>query len=304
MRRLAVLLLLLAAGCGGAPADNLTAPSPAAPPQPVAGCPDEFVAGDSEPWVPERPTTDTDGRLVPDADPVEATICRYGALREEPSLLDGEMTLEGGLDRIRHDLLLPRKLDGASRACTAIGGARVPHLMRLSYADGDLWISSVQDANSCEDTGNGDFVSGAYLGDDLAASYDAGAWSLARRDGSCLALGHGRAGQEEALVPDGWVSLSVCTPSSQGEPQPARELEQDAAQRVADVMGGLSPRPDSSGCQGPSRQSYNLTFGYPEGPPVSLWFAAGCDPALHNGSLEAEVSQEKQAELEDLLRAP
>ena len=64
-------------------------------------------------------------------------------------------------------------LDG--RACTPVD-PRVPYLARLSYADGDLWISSAATPNSCAETGNGVFVSGSSRGAQLAASYTAGAW--------------------------------------------------------------------------------------------------------------------------------
>lgn len=298
MRGVAVLLLLLAAaGCGGDPADDVAIGSPAASPQAVGGCPAEFTADDREPWVPERPTTETDGRLVPDADPVEATICRYGALREEPSQLAGQVVLEQGLDRIRHDLLLPRKLDGQSIACTAAGGPRVPHLLRLRYADGELWVSTTQDVNSCEDTGNGDFVSAVYAGAQVAASYDAQAWVPAPpRRGPCSAGTSGRLGQERTLVPNGWTSVQVCRDDA-----PPTELPTDEAERVAQILQEVGTTAGTSGCGGQPRTSYSLVFRYPAGPPVTVGFLPGCEPPLSNRSLDAQPTERQVAELEQLL---
>ena len=44
-----------------------------------------------------------------------------------------------------------------------------------SYADG-LLLSSVQDAGSRRDSGNGVFVTSEHPGGALSASYDAGRW--------------------------------------------------------------------------------------------------------------------------------
>jgi len=158
--------------------------SPAASPVPEAAAPDScpagFPVGDT-PWVPAPPTTQTDGRLAPDADPVTAVVCRYRAVgrapsEDGPSPLAGEVVLVGGLPRVRQDLVLPRRLPGQSADCTVVGGPLVPHLVRFDYADGSLWVSAVQDANACQDSGNGEFVTSTSLGDALAASYDAGTW--------------------------------------------------------------------------------------------------------------------------------
>ena len=108
-------------------------------------------------------------------------VCRYqgvgpAASADGSAPLVGEVALVGGLDRVRRDLVLPRRLPGQSADCTVVGGPLVPHLVRFDYADGFLWVSAVQDVSSCQDSGNGAFVTSTYLGDALAASYDAGAW--------------------------------------------------------------------------------------------------------------------------------
>ena len=55
----------------------------------------------------------------------------------------------------------------------------MPYLLRLDDADGSTWVSSVPDSGPCAASGNGVFVTSAYLGGVLANSYDAAAWSPA-----------------------------------------------------------------------------------------------------------------------------
>jgi hypothetical protein len=298
MRRLAALLLLLLAACGTEQAGQPDSGFSYLEPEPVgAQCPDTFDLTSETPWVPHPPTTETLDRLAPDADPVEAVVCRYTPEGQAEQSVD----LTGGLDRIRHDLLLPVKLPGESRPCTLIGGRNVPHLLYLRYADGDLWVSGVQEPNSCTDTGNGEFVSSVYLGQRLAASYDQGAWVSPPQPDGCSSPDSGRLGQEQTMVPGGWESLLVCRKTEQPEP---REVSADDAARIADLLNSAPAEADSSTCSGPSDAGYDLLFGYPDGPPVHLWWMRGCEPSLHNGSLQATPSAAQSDELEALLAAP
>lgn len=168
---------------GGSPDDTPTSgPSagrtgapPAVPPADAEPCPATYDTAASQPWVPAPPRTETAGRLAPDADPVEVVLCRYAPVTTGPAALDGAPVRIGSeLLQVRTDLQVPPRT-GDSRACTP-EGPRVPYLARLTYADGDLWVASADTANGCADTGNGVFVSGSSRGEQLAASYDAGAW--------------------------------------------------------------------------------------------------------------------------------
>ena len=289
MRRTAALVgvVLVLSSCGQSE-DAETAPSPTV----ATDCPDRFPAPDGVPWVPAPPTTETPGRLVPDADPVEALVCRYG----ESGTLDGEVLLDGGLDRIRTDLLVPARVEGAEQACTLIGGGVVPHLVRLRYADGELWLSAVQEPNRCSASGNGAFVSSAHLGDRLAQAYDTGTWPEQDRD-PCAAGATGRAGQEEALAPAGWTSLVVCADDGS-----RREVAPDRAAQVVSLLGQLETRPGTNACQGTSTSSDRLVLAYAEGPPVVLRWTPGCEPSLGNGSLSA-LPTPAQTELLGVLLA-
>lgn len=152
---------------------------PAEPSMPTAadGCPDEVPLDVGAPWVPQPPTTQTPGRLVPDADPVEALVCRYRPGDGTQATLVGGVLLETGLNRIRTDLQPSAVPAGQGRPCP--DGARVPHLMRLRYADGDLWLSATQAPGDCTASGNGAFVTDTYLGDRFAEAYESLAWGEA-----------------------------------------------------------------------------------------------------------------------------
>jgi hypothetical protein len=281
-------VVFLLSSCGQEE-DAGTGPSPS----PVtAGCPQQLPAAEGAPWVPAPPTTETPGRLVPDADPVEALVCRY----DEAGAAAGEVLLEGGLDRIRTDLLVPERVDGAERACTLIGGGVVPHLVRLRYADGELWLSAVQEPNRCSLTGNGAFVSSAHLGERVAQAYDTGSWPVADPD-PCAQGGTGRAGQEDALAPAGWTSLVVCADDGS-----RREVAPDLAAQVVSLLGQLETRPGTNACQGTMTSSSRLVLTYAEGPPVVLRWTPGCDPSLGNGSLSA-LPTPAQTELLGVLLA-
>ena len=171
------LLLLTACSSGGdrGGGDDPSAGPAAVPPADAQPCPAAYDTAAPPPWVPALPGTETEGRLAPDADPVEVVLCRYAAVTAGPSGLNGPPVRIGvDLQRVRTDLQLPPKAaDG--RACTPEEPG-VPYLARLSYAYGDLWVSSTVTPNGCADTGNGVFVSGSSRGAQLAASYDAGAW--------------------------------------------------------------------------------------------------------------------------------
>lgn len=313
-----VTAVLLLTGCGPVPVEvgrptgpplELSAPAGPAvgPPTQDGACPAEFP-GDESPWVPEVPTTETAGRLVPDADPVRAVVCRYGdlGLARPPQAvpLVGTAEVTQGLDRIRRDLSLPEAVDGRGRVCTQIGWPVVPHLVRLDYADGSLWLSAVTEANSCTDSGNGDFVTNAYLGDRLAAAFDSGRWPAAPEVSRCFSGAGGRAGQEQRLVPDGWTSAVVCTSVLNAVPPPPEPLPEDRARRVVELLEDAELAPGSGGCSGGTNQSYDVLFRYPEGNPVTVGLHVGCEPPVRNGSLDGRLDAGQQAALDDLLRSP
>ena len=153
------------------PATSRPTPAATVPPAdvPPLACPAAVPAAGGDLWVPAPPTTATQGRLVPDADPVEMLVCRYQPAGPDGAELDGERLVTTGLDRVRLDLDVPA---GARPACPA-PPAPVPHLARLTYADGDLWLAAAQ---GCDGAGNGRFVTAAPVGERLARAFETGTW--------------------------------------------------------------------------------------------------------------------------------
>lgn len=291
MSRAAALLgaVVLLASCGSSGGEG-TATGAAPSARATDGCPDRWAGSGAAPWVPTPPVTETPGRLVPDADPVEALVCRYDA----SGALEGDVVLQEGLDRIRTDLLVPARVEGAAGTCRPTGGQTAPHLLRLRYADGDLWLSAVQRDDACTTSGNGDFVSSAYLGSALERSYRAGSWVPPDLD-RCALGGPGRAGQERALLPPGWTSLAVC-----GDDGSVREVAADRAEQVGALLAQLAAQPAPASCDGSAASLSRLGAAYAEGPPVVLWWTPGCEPSIRNGTLSAALTP-AQTELLQLL---
>jgi hypothetical protein len=309
VRRLLLVLALLLAGCGqesgGGTADGLdvtTSPSPVGPATPDGSCPPEHpaVAG---PWVPETPSTDTEGRLVPDADPVLAVVCRYAERPnsgppQSAALVDSTEVTDG-LRTVRTDLHLPGEQLRQGRVCTDMGGSLVPHLVRFDYADGSLWLSAAVEPNRCTNSGNGAFTTGAYLGQLLGDAFDTGRWP-GLPPTTCGGGGPGRAGQEAALLPDGWTALTSCRRSPDGAVADV-VLSEDDAQQVAELLGRAELAPGSGGCGGGDGYVYSALAEYPEGNPVAVDLNVGCEPPLRNGSLDGVLPLEQQRELAALL---
>ena len=298
--------VLAVSSCGDG--RDVAAPGSSVGPGTLDGaCPSVYPAVEGV-WVPEVPSAETTGRLVPDADPVLARICRYQARQNsgEPVPLDlaGEVDVTAGLAAVRRDLHLPALLEGSGRSCTLVGGPLVPHLVRLDYADGSVWVSAVQEPNSCTDSGNGTFTTGFPLGERVAASFDSGRWQPAPQPVRCFAGAGGRAGQEQQLVPDGWTSITVCNPGLNTAGPPPRELDADTAQRVVALLDDAALAPASGGCSGGDNTTYDVLVRYPEGNAVTVGANIGCDPPLRNGSVDGTLGAKDQAALTELLRDP
>lgn len=288
-----------------------------ASPAPVAEpCPQQLpVTTDREPSVVPPPSSGPAGRLVPAEVPRAALVCRYedssiftrSGNRSRPTsvALAGQRALAAGLERIASDLALPA--GSAYGFCTQAGGPTVPHLLRLDYASESVWVSTSTDVNGCALVTNGAFTAPVYVGGQVAASFDAGAWvDPPLREGfadPCRLSKAGRAGQETALVPDGWTGLDVCV---DGAPRP---VAPERAAAVADLLGGLElgaggagsscPPPAGPPDAGTPRQ---LVWRYPSGRDVLTFLVLGCDPPVDSLLLSATATLEEQAELARLLR--
>lgn len=265
-------------------------------------CPDRHLGSGKQPWVPAPPMAAAEDRLVPDADPVEAVVCRYRALGGEADELgadsgglEGEVRLEGGLSRVRTDLLWPAEVEGSQRVCTTTGGSLTPYLVRLRYPGGVVWLSTVQEANGCSPTGNGAFVSAVPSADHWAQAYGSASWPAPGAD-PCRTR-TGRSGEERSLVPHGWTTLLVC-----GEDGSRREVGADRAGRIADLLDRVQTRPGTNACSGQPTIVERLVFTHAEGPPAVVTYMPGCEPSVGNGSLSASLTPEQSDVLAALVQ--
>ncbi len=291
---LAALLLVTALAACEAPApDAVVEPAP---------CPATVASATTRPDVPQQPTADTGGRLVPTEVPTQALLCRYEGPQElfrspPPVPLVGQRELTG-LERLPDDLFLPRDL-GAARYCQQPGGQRRAYLLRLTYPDGVVWVSTVTDPGGCATAGNGAFVAGAYVGARLDASYAAGAWTAppARTPaGPCDGGDPGRAGQEGALVPGEPTALRVCNG------QTVRDLPDDVLAQVREVLSDPVAEPAQAICAQPRPGADRLLqVRYRSGPVVLLRLTPGCRPDITNGSLQAQLTPAQEQRLDALL---
>jgi hypothetical protein len=302
--------------------DTLLAVAPSAPDP----CPAQLPVEDAEPSVIAPPAAGPPDRLVPEQVPTAALVCRYGdsgifgpgspTARPTSVVLEGERALTAGLERVPDDLAVPA---GSSfGACSLAGGPMVPHLVRFDYPAGPVWVSTSTEVNSCALATNGAFTAAVYVGDQVAASFDAGAWvddppsSFLTPEDACPRGPTGRAGQERAMVPDGWDEVVVCR-SGEGQPErTARTLAPEPAAAVVRLLNGLPQIASEFGGSGASCSErltvpgddgafFQLVVSYPAGRAVRVIPFVGCDPPVGNGSLSATATAEQQAELLRLL---
>ena len=309
-------------------AGGLPSPGPAAATS-ASTCPRLYgpgptLAGPGEPWVPGSPSVPDGGaRMVPEQVPSAALVCRYpdGAIDtaspDEPYRvpLEGGVRLAGGLDAVAADLTwLPKERLGAERTCTAIGGPTTYYLLGLTYPDGVVWVSGAKDPNSCHQSWNGRFASGANLGGQLEASYDRGAWAGAETwvppgeeilGGPCGGMHRaGRLGDERAIVPAGAVSLVVCDSSPAGSGAVTIDDPARVAQ-AAGVVNGLDRGRGDGSCSmlDPDAAPSDVTFvfRYAAGPPVVVRADPNCRPGVLSGRFAVDDPTSLVAYAERLL---
>lgn len=177
--------LLLVAACTSAP---LTAPAP---------CPETWTG-----QAPEEATVDGSADMLVPGTPAGALMCAYpGDNMTEGETLAGQRNLSPDeTARMARDLNQLPAGPGSSH-CTLAGGPETNYLVRVDYAGGErLWLTTGDEVNSCTDTANGSFRTGAYLGKEMTAAYRTGKWTTPRREDPCH-RSLGRRGQEFEMVP-------------------------------------------------------------------------------------------------------
>ena len=272
----ALLAVTVLAACAPSGSTSQTGP---------ASCPVELRAGE----VPGT-TADTVGRLVPEVAPDAAAVCRYGPVEGGAAQLAGERDLGDGLGAVPDDLALPRAFAGAEPDCDDAGPGR-PHLLRLRYAEGTVWVRSDVPDGGCGGTRSAAFTSPVATGGLLAAAYDTRAWApppLPDAALRCTADRTGRAGQETALVPGDPRELVLCRVGADGVVR--RDATQAQRDAVLDALDDPVAEPSDALCRQAPGERYELVARYARGRAVLVRWSPGCRPDVDNGSLAAQLA--------------
>jgi hypothetical protein len=259
---------------------------------PVLDCPKTPPAATSAtdlyPLPPRRPDTlDVTDRLVPATPPVHAVVCTY--VHPHSRTLTGSRIVDNDLANIPTALgsYPPQTVSPSCAAYLSITDGDV-YLIGLSYPTGTMWITAPD--NHCAGSSNGHFVTNAHVAATAIPAYRSGTWATPATPShpGCL-MGTGRLGQEQVMVPATPVSVQVCRDGGAATAVVAgNQTELDA---LITTLNGLPTEPDqygfTCGSQGVPTASYDLTFRYSVGPPVTINLVQGCIPAIRNGNLQS-----------------
>jgi len=309
MRRLRLTLvvaaaILVASGCGTAPADDGAVPR--GPSRPLTSqalstdgaleCPGT-ITDQGGMTVPQPPQGAVDGmaRLLPEREPTSLVVCSYpvldvmtGSLTSPFALKKRTVPTEAGRVSVVELLAWAPRGDGRSKACTAMGGNETVHLVGATYGDAIVWVAAKADPNTCANSTNGDFVSSAAVGvvlDELFGDRK----PVPQPADPCSARTFGRLGDDRSLVPEGDPRVTVCRSAVGGDPQ-ATVLDAGQSRQVVVALRGLDTRPSQHLCEGAdysAMDNFRLVLTYAEGPPVVITVTPTCRPPLLSGSLEA-----------------
>lgn len=245
-------------------------------------CPAKYA--ERAPWVPAKPRgVAGDSRLVPNKTPKSVLMCAYPGLNGGNSrtrwALSGKHAVTGNLAGLAQELTWqPRKVSEQNIACTMVLGTQTNYLIGLTYSSGTVWVSASDEPNECVDVTNGEFTALPALGKDATHAFRSGQWPAATPVG-CRSHA-GRLGQDDSMVPPGAVSLTICV-------RRAHVIKGDFGSLVSS-LNALQTVVSNGTCSPTPKRSYQLIFGYRQGPPVSVSVMDGCYPELFNGSLQAQ----------------
>jgi hypothetical protein len=246
-------------------------------------------------YVPSSPVGIAAARtMVPLVIPENAMICRYaypGGLRPTSALqFTQARALRGSLAGIMTDLAwLPKSIPTQKRACVPRYGSADRYLIGLNYSLGAVWVSAADDSSGCLGSTNGTFSSPVNLGAQVAASFAARHWTGMPQGPPepCAGSAYGRLGQQDVMVPEGAVLLTICKVNG---------LLRVGAKRIglgfAPLIHALNALPvareyalNSSG----AHVRYELIFSYLQGPPVTVQVGSAdavTPGAVDNGTIQ------------------
>lgn len=252
--------------------------------------------------APRKEAITLSDRLAPSATPVHATVCAYvrrGSTRPNGS---SARLIDQGLANLAE--LISWIPPGAPGTCTlnlALTDGDV-YLLGLTYRTGTLWISAPDD--HCLGASNGRFTTPTHLATTIKAALDAGAWPKPAPPAPCTGVG-GRLGQQQQMVPPAPTGVTLCIRNGYAAPT----VRDGTAAQLRSLVAALNDLPHGADgrafkCALPDLTpavSYFLTFTYKVGPPVIVTIFEPCNPAVHNGNLQATDADALQPILSQIL---
>ena len=300
----AVLVLLIAVSIAGVVLQQNGGKSGPAEPQ---ACPDSYpMSGLDTLYVPSSPVGIAAARtMVPLVVPETAMICRYaypGGLRPTSALqFTQARALRGSLAGIMTDLAwLPKSLPTQKRRCVEGYGSADRYLIGLNYSLGAVWVSAADDRSGCLGSTNGTFRSPANLGAQVASSFAARHWTEMPKGPPppCTGSAYGRLGQQDAMVPEGAILLTICKTDGPLRAVAKRIGTFDPLVRALNALPVSRQYPVNCPCD---QVRYELVFSYLAGPPVSVRVSAGPAGVVDNGTIRTTSAGDVPALLRDLL---
>jgi len=239
--------------------------------------------------------------MLPDRAARSALVCAYNGSNMESNAglpLSSRKNLKGDLAAMVDELCwLPPEVPGGQHACTLMGGPQTNFLVAVTFADGRTsWLGTADDPNGCVGT-LGSISSPWTTGHRFTAAMKIGRWTPPTPSSNGNCSGGARFGQQNRMVPDGAVGLTICWNAGN------KNFEVQVARGFADLVIAFNAPAviaSTSSCQntpastGASEISdstvYRLIFRYPSGPAVEVHVNRFCEPAIDNFSLAAAYS--------------
>ena len=238
--------------------------------------------------------------MLPDRAARSALVCAYNGSNMESNAglpLSSRKYLKGDLAAMVDELRwLPPEVPGGQHACTLMGGPQTNFLVAVTFADGRTsWLGTADDPNGCVGT-LGSIASPWTTGHRFTTAMKIGRWTPPTPSSNGNCSGGARFGQQNRMVPDGTVGLTICWNAGN------KNFQVEVARGFADLVTALNaPKdiastsschqiPASTGASALDDTLYRLIFRYPSGPAVEVDFTRSCDPSIDNASLAATDS--------------
>jgi hypothetical protein len=254
----------------------------------ASGCPTRYLGQGLRSWVPAIPQgVDGTRRLVPRRPPSAAVVCAY--LQRDGGALTGARPLRHRDALTAALTYLPSFGSATAYSCfTYLDGEDDDNfLIKLTYPDGELWVSTPHESCPGVPT-NGVFASRTSIGADTDTAFQFGAWPVRPSAPTCSSRFAGRLGDDVRMVPGHPVSVTVCWPDSDGT---QRTVTSSNTAALISALNRLPTKPYfDRPCSADADQppSIALNFHYESGPDVHVEVRLACQQGVVNELLESD----------------